>query len=446
MSLWVRDGAWRDVTSPHVVVNGQECAVVRGMVRVAGKWERFYPLTEITYTSIADGLSGAVAVGTPITVHGSVRAESGVISGGTVEVQQRRMGVNGPEAWFVVGSAAIGSGATVNWGLTVTPNRCGISEFKAVFKGTPTNQASESPVVEVDPVLVTTPEKPTGGAITTSSMALSWAAVSSATSYLVYDGGVFIAEVTAASYTHTNLTPGSSHTYTVKAKVLNADGLVCESALSPALVGKTSTVGARDTGTAKVKVNPAATGSFRNDTKDWTQVGDKVAQAFYTDATRIYTGMIDYGGAAAVKAAIEAALGANGALRFANGSPTDARVYLYRMSGVGLGSVITASFYVSDNAANVGAVAPVRKGTVVNVATSAQAVGKWYPIGALHAVAIAKGTARSVALYNADGGDVAPSNYTQFRGKTGGTVDDCDIEFDWSWDFVVGADVPGAWT
>ncbi|WP_041049115.1 S-layer homology domain-containing protein, partial [Gordoniibacillus kamchatkensis] len=56
--------------------------------------------------------------------------------------------------------------------------------------------------------------------ITSTSVTLSWDAMSGAASYNIYDNGQFIASnVTGTSYQVTGLTPGSSHTFTISAVV-----------------------------------------------------------------------------------------------------------------------------------------------------------------------------------------------------------------------------------
>ncbi|MGW0606083.1 extracellular catalytic domain type 1 short-chain-length polyhydroxyalkanoate depolymerase [Streptomyces sp. NPDC002640] len=55
------------------------------------------------------------------------------------------------------------------------------------------------------------------GAVTDSSVALRWNAVSGAASYEVYRGGSRVGTATGASYTDTGLTPGTAYTYSVAA-------------------------------------------------------------------------------------------------------------------------------------------------------------------------------------------------------------------------------------
>jgi hypothetical protein len=443
--MWqVRDaGAWHEVTAPVVQVGSELRPVVRGLVYDAGAglWRRFYPISEVTITTITASSLTGITLGVPKTVSGTVQAVAGTISGGAVKVYQRGYDGGTATAWTEVGSATAGTGAAVPWSASCIATYCGVTEFKAVYGGTAAYTGSESVIHEVDGIVPGVPAKPTGGAITTTSMAFSWPAIAGVTGYSVYLGGVLHGNTVTPSYTATGLPTGTSHSWTVRAYKGSADPeLGCVSNASVALVGTTSQNAVQDTGTATVLMDPFATASFRDDTKDWTQIADRIGQAYYTDSTRMYTGIIDYGGAARVKSIMELGLGANGAQRFANGSVVDARVYLYRRPNTGSSAAVTASFQVSDNAASMGAVKPVRKGTVVNVASTVWSTGKWHTIGQAHAQAIAKGTARSVALYNA-----SSANYSQWNGKTGGTVDDCDMQVDWSWNYTLSVAVAGGW-
>ncbi|MEU6987744.1 glycosyl hydrolase family 18 protein [Streptomyces sp. NPDC046324] len=93
---------------------------------------------------------------------------------------------------------------------------------------------------------VQTPATPTGlaaGSPTSTSIPLTWPAVSGATSYKVYRGATLAATVTGASYTATGLTPSTSYTFQVSA--VNSAG---ESAKSTAVTATTTSGGGGNPG------------------------------------------------------------------------------------------------------------------------------------------------------------------------------------------------------
>lgn len=429
MAWKVRDGGvWKDVTDPKIEVGGQWVPVVRGLVREAGVWKRFYPDSEITTTAITSGLTGTVPVGVARTVSGTVTALSGTISGGTVTLYQRPVG----GAWVVVGTGTPGTGAVAAWGVSATPSICGASEFKAVYSGTATNEPSESALSAVTTV-VNTPVKPTGGTITNTTAALSWTATAGAASYEVYRNGVLVGSPASAAFTDTGLTPGTAYSWTVKAKYGT-----CLSAASPAKTGTTGTDAVQDTGSATIEVRPDATNSYRPDV-GWGYVGETVAEGYYTDSGRNYTGCIDYGTNAQLRAKVEAALGANGATRYDNMTVSAARVYLQKKTGVGSSASVTVSFFNSTSQSGVGG-APPRSGTKVDAASAASGAGSWLSIGTAHWAALKAGTARSIVLYN-----LTTAAYSQFDGKSL-AANRCNLQLDCSWNYALTAATPPAWT
>ena len=112
------------------------------------------------------------------------------------------------------------------------------------------------------PVAVVVPSTPTGLSATVgdAQVALGWTAVSGATGYKVYRGGTLVGSPTAASYTDTGLSNGTSYSYTVSA--VNSAG---ESAVSSAV---SATPVAPDTS--------APTGSISGVASSYT-VGDGVS-------------------------------------------------------------------------------------------------------------------------------------------------------------------------
>ena len=429
MAWKVRDADdWHEVTQPQVRVGDQWAPVVRALVRVGGQWVRFYPDSEVTVTRITSGLTGIVSAGVARQVGGTVTAVAGSVVGGTVTVFQRALA----GSWTAVGSAAVGSGAVAPWSATVTPVICGDTEFRAVYSGTAVLAGSESDVSAVTVTMVT-PAQPTGGTITNTTAALSWAAVPLAATYSVFRDGMLVGSPVAPSFADVGLAPGSTHSWTVRANGTSG----CVSALSPARVGRTGTDATRDTGSATISVRPDKTNSYRPDT-GWGYIGEHVGQGYYSDSARNYTGTIDFGGLAALRAKVEAALGANGATRFDNMTVAAARVYLFKRTGVGSSGSVTVSFFNSPATAGAGG-APARNGTGVSAASAASGAGSYLSIGVAHWAALKDGSARSIVLYN-----VTTANYSQFDGKSV-AANRCDLQLDCSWDYALTVATPPAW-
>lgn len=89
-----------------------------------------------------------------------------------------------------------------------------------------------------DPVVPATPGAPAVGAVTSSSVSLSWGAVSGATGYNVYRDGARVQSVSGTSATVTGLSANTAYQFQVSAT--NAAG---ESAKSGAVTGRTSSGG-----------------------------------------------------------------------------------------------------------------------------------------------------------------------------------------------------------
>ncbi|MGX6749646.1 chitinase [Streptomyces xantholiticus] len=109
-----------------------------------------------------------------------------------------------------------------------------------------------------DPAVPAAPGAPSVGAVTPSSVALSWGAVSGATGYNVYRDGARVQSVSGTSATVTGLAANTSYQFQVTAT--NAAG---ESAKSAAVAGRTSE-GGGDPGPNPSMPRHALTGYWQN--------------------------------------------------------------------------------------------------------------------------------------------------------------------------------------
>jgi len=135
----------------------------------------------------------------------------------------------------------------------------------------------------------------------------------------------------------TGLTPNTDYEWTVF-----ATRGACSSAESVLKKGHTGQDAVQDTGSATIEVRPSKTNSYRP-SSGWGYIGEAVGQGYWSSSSSNYTGTIDYGGAATLKAAVVAALGTNGSKRWDNLVVSAANVYLFKKSGVGTGGSVPLS-------------------------------------------------------------------------------------------------------
>ncbi|TXS56672.1 chitinase [Streptomyces sp. t39] len=127
--------------------------------------------------------------------------------------------------------------------FTTGPNTTSVTVYTHGWYGTPAYHVDDVSVfgpdggggTDPDPVVPPAPGAPSVGTVTTSSVALSWGAVSGATGYHVYRDGTRVQSVSGSSATVTGLAADTAYQFQVSAT--NAAG---ESAKSAAVTGRTS--------------------------------------------------------------------------------------------------------------------------------------------------------------------------------------------------------------
>ncbi|MFJ9635907.1 chitinase [Streptomyces sp. NPDC101178] len=180
----------------------------------------------------------------PVTVKPNSRYTlSAWVQGSPVYLGATGTGTTDVSTW----TQSTGAWKQLTTSFTTGPSTTSVSVYTHGWYGTPAHYVDDLTLVGPggDPVVV--PAVPAGlrtTAITSSSVALSWNAVSGATGYNVYRGGTKVASATGPSATVTGLTASTAYSFQVTAT--NAAG---ESAKSAAVTATTATGGGGGGGT-----------------------------------------------------------------------------------------------------------------------------------------------------------------------------------------------------
>ena len=240
--------------------------------------------TAYTYTITANNTGGSSAASTGVTATPQVPAP-GVPTGlaataGVGQVTVTWTAVSGATSYQLYrGATLVASPTTTSYVDTSLTAGTAVSyTVKAVNAG---GSSAASAAVSATPTLAA----PTGLTATAGNaqVALTWTAVTGATSYNVYSGATLLGSVATTSYTNTGLTNGTAYSYTVTA--------VVNSVASPASSSVTATP------TAPTK--PLVTGTFTGPLTSFVVSGQGVTNtvtvtvtltnSVITNATATYT-------------------------------------------------------------------------------------------------------------------------------------------------------------
>lgn len=188
--------------------------------------------TAYTYTVAANNTGGASAASAGVVATPQVAAPgapTGVTAtAGIGQVTVTWTAVSGATSYQLYrGTTLVSSPTTTSYVDTSLTAGTAVSyTVKAVNAG---GTSAASSAASATPTLAA----PTGLAATAGNaqVALTWTAVTGATSYNVYSGATLLGSVTTAAYTHTGLTNGTAYTYTVTA-VVNAVASPASSAVT----------------------------------------------------------------------------------------------------------------------------------------------------------------------------------------------------------------------
>ncbi|WP_328887372.1 chitinase [Streptomyces sp. NBC_00316] len=190
----------------------------------------------------------------------STYALSGWVQGGYTYIGATGTGTTDVSTWTPDAS----SWTKLSTSFTTGPNTTSVTVYLHGWYGQAPYFADDISVTGPDggggtdpaPTIPATPAGLAVGSVTSSSVALSWNAVSGATGYNLYQNGTKVQSVSGASATATGLAASTSYSFQVSAT--NAAG---ESAKSSAVTGTTSATGGGGGGTVP---KHAVTGYWQN--------------------------------------------------------------------------------------------------------------------------------------------------------------------------------------
>lgn len=385
-------------------------------------------------------ISSTLYHGTGFTTTGTIKSalDNSPVTEGTVTLW-RRATVGADTAWKSVTSVPVTNGTytLTSPALTIL----GPNQWKVEYTGTGRYVDSTSGTVS-GTVNLRAISALTKGAVTHSSAAISWSAISGAihyrVEYQVNDSGTWVLldgadEWPSLGLAITGLTSDRAYSFRVRANGVDPANTPMTGGWSPAVRMTTGHAQQTDVGeTGWVTLTSQYMDSHRIDT-NWTSVTD-MRQGYFSSSYggEGYLGVSRYTGTR-VRDAVIAACGSSA--RHSNGACSAAEINLTRgnASGDGVGGgPVTITFYttMSDGTGS----RPTRDGSGKNdTSTSANGAATWQDIGTAHGDRIGRANANSIAIYRND-----KTNYAQF---TAGS-----LRLKWAWNYISVAYVAPTWT
>lgn len=418
-------GAWSaeyTITIPGAV-EYQAVFVTSGIY--VGSQSAIVPVNTSVGTLVSTPSLPTLYHGTGFNVSGSVQVAStgAAVTEGTVDLWWRHT-AGGDQTWkksSATATVAAGTYSLTHPALAVL----GGTEWQVRYVGTskfdPANSAATAGTVGMRDAGALTK-----GALTHTTAAFSWAAVSGATDYEVqiWNGSNWINKAWtggALSYTVTGLSLNTQYFWRIRPKAIDNAGSAVYAKESPWISNTTGRPAvAPTTGSQTFTFTSTTFRCYRNDT-GWQGSGDyEMRQSWFSSAYggQGYVGIARYSG---IKAAIEAAAGAAG---LANGSCTSAKITLYRTT-TGTDTNATLAFYTTASTGSGGR--PTLLGSAVSIAASGYSASKTYNIGTAHGARLAKEEAFSVAI--------AKDSDGHYLGLNGAGTNGGKLEIGWTWSY-----------
>jgi hypothetical protein len=287
---------WTTFTPNVRTADGRWSTVRELRVRTAdGQWTRTWPPPAATTTTIAHP-AGSPVHGAQVTIPVTVTAQTSNPPQGTVAVSMK-VGTTG--TWTQKTTLTLVNG-TANYIYTV--DVVGDVEWRAVYQPTTEKWHAESTGISgTKRYGLATVTTFTTGALTSTTAAFSWSAVSGATEYEILKDGTVLATTTSRSYTATGLSNMTSYKFKVRGKSTTAGGPFY-GGYSPE---RTANIGkdAQPVAGSFVKdLTPIKTGSFQRDGKGestfsgtWVNgTSGDVRQCHYNNGNYQYYGVMEH--------------------------------------------------------------------------------------------------------------------------------------------------------
>lgn len=395
--------------------------------------------TTTTTTTIATSPAEAT-IGTASTFTGSVSSATGQTPTGTVKLQR----YNG-SAWGDTGeTATLASGAftishtpaagtqnTATYSTSYsapTVAKVDYTQYRVVYNGTSTFTTSTAAGVDVfvqRPALTVGPVI-TGGAKSHTGGTFTWAPVTDAQEYHIFQGSTYKGKVIAGSaltYTASGLSNDTTYTFLVRARNENQT----DSFQSSTITLDTGHPAIQDTGgPVDFAFNAAETNSYRS-AGGWGVLGTDLAQGYFSASNGPYYGIARFN-YSAMQDTVDAYGGVTRPNRYTHVTCTKIQVYVTRQTGSGVASSVPIGWYMSNT--NPGTGTPsVALGPDTSFPSGLATGTTDYLVlpDETWGIKLLNGTYQSIAMYYN-----GSANYSQYNGGTGFKVK-LTLEWDYTY-------------